>query len=358
MSGGDSPRVLLLTRCSPFQVPIFEGINEGGGRVEAVVEYSSTGLSRPALWVRRTKRVFGDKWPIPAALRLSAAGEAEDPVVSGLIDKLEVDLVVVSRWDLLPLSFLGRFPRGVLNTHISLLPELRGKHPIPGALLAGMRRTGVTIHFLDAGIDTGAPLLQEQIPILEGDGRRDLEMRAAQRIRPMYSEVIRAMKAGRSPEGGMRSTNLPCHFSWKRQTGSEPPESLLLDWRAPSWFIARVAEHRDCHIRFRERDYPIRSVVDRGERPAGSGDRPGRVIAGAGSRVTVVTGEGAVDLELARGAGGGEPAARPEPGGIIPSGRWPRWQEFTAWVERLPASVKLRELFLFSMDFSMCGAFL
>jgi methionyl-tRNA formyltransferase len=79
---------------------------------------------------------------------------------------LELDAAVVAAYGLiLPEAMLVAPRRGCVNIHASLLPRWRGAAPIQAAVLAGDSGTGVTIMQMDAGLDTGAMLLQERVPI-------------------------------------------------------------------------------------------------------------------------------------------------------------------------------------------------
>ena len=66
---------------------------------------------------------------------------------------------------LLTKPFLDRFPGRIVNVHPSLLPEFPGSTPVDDALAAGVRETGVTVHLVDEGVDTGPVLRQEALPV-------------------------------------------------------------------------------------------------------------------------------------------------------------------------------------------------
>ena len=70
---------------------------------------------------------------------------------------------------LLTQPFLDLFPGRVVNVHPSLLPAFPGTTPIEDALAAGVSETGVTVHFVDEGIDTGPVILQARVGVYEGD---------------------------------------------------------------------------------------------------------------------------------------------------------------------------------------------
>jgi len=77
-----------------------------------------------------------------------------------------VDLVVLAGYmHVLTPSFLDRFPGRIVNVHPSLLPEFPGARAIDDALAAGVTTTGVTIHYVDEGLDSGEVIRQEPIPV-------------------------------------------------------------------------------------------------------------------------------------------------------------------------------------------------
>jgi phosphoribosylglycinamide formyltransferase-1 len=77
-----------------------------------------------------------------------------------------VELVVLAGYmHLLTPSFLERFPERIVNVHPSLLPEFPGAHAIDDALAAGVETTGVTVHYVDDGLDTGTVIRQEAVEV-------------------------------------------------------------------------------------------------------------------------------------------------------------------------------------------------
>lgn len=94
---------------------------------------------------------------------------------------LALDAAVVAAYGLiLPPGFLAAPTRGCLNIHASLLPRWRGAAPIQAAVLAGDEQTGITVMQMDAGLDTGAMLLREAIPIGSRDTAASLHDRLAE----------------------------------------------------------------------------------------------------------------------------------------------------------------------------------
>jgi len=93
--------------------------------------------------------------------------ERDDAMADWLAER-HVELVVCAGYmHLLTRPFLDRFT--VINVHPSLLPAFPGMRAIEEALAAGVRQTGVTVHFVDEGVDSGPVILQEPVPVEDGD---------------------------------------------------------------------------------------------------------------------------------------------------------------------------------------------
>jgi phosphoribosylglycinamide formyltransferase 1 len=89
-----------------------------------------------------------------------------DLVMATWLEERGVELVVLAGYmHLLTEPFLRRFPGRVVNVHPSLLPAFPGAHAIDDALAAGVASTGVTVHFVDEGLDTGPVIVQEEVPL-------------------------------------------------------------------------------------------------------------------------------------------------------------------------------------------------
>jgi phosphoribosylglycinamide formyltransferase-1 len=89
-----------------------------------------------------------------------------DLVMATWLEEHGVELVVLAGYmHLLTTPFLGRFPGRIVNVHPSLLPAFPGARAIRDALAAGVETTGVTIHHVDEGLDTGAVIRQEEVPV-------------------------------------------------------------------------------------------------------------------------------------------------------------------------------------------------
>ena len=105
-----------------------------------------------------------------------AGREARDAAMADWLEAHGVELAVCAGYmHLLTPAFLQRFP--VLNIHPSLLPAFPGMHAVEEALAAGVDETGVTVHFVDEGVDTGPVIRQEAVRILPDDTVETLRAR-------------------------------------------------------------------------------------------------------------------------------------------------------------------------------------
>jgi phosphoribosylglycinamide formyltransferase-1 len=92
--------------------------------------------------------------------------EARDRELAQWLQLRGVELVVLAGYmNLLTPAFLDRFPDRIVNVHPSLLPDFPGARAIDDALAAGVETTGVTVHYVDEGLDTGAVIRQEPVSV-------------------------------------------------------------------------------------------------------------------------------------------------------------------------------------------------
>jgi phosphoribosylglycinamide formyltransferase-1 len=103
------------------------------------------------------------------SLDCHASREERDLVMATWLEEHGVDLVVLAGYmQILTRAFLDRFPDRVVNVHPSLLPAFPGTRAITDALEAGVETTGVTVHYVDEGVDTGPVIAQEPVPVEPG----------------------------------------------------------------------------------------------------------------------------------------------------------------------------------------------
>jgi phosphoribosylglycinamide formyltransferase 1 len=102
-----------------------------------------------------------------------------------------VELVVLAGFmRVLKEPMLNAFPRRIINLHPSLLPKFPGVEAWKQALDAGETMTGCSVHYVDAGIDSGEVIAQRKVPVMPGDTPETLHARIQVAERALYPEVI------------------------------------------------------------------------------------------------------------------------------------------------------------------------
>jgi phosphoribosylglycinamide formyltransferase 1 len=184
-----------------------------------VVLASGTGSNLQAILDRVHMRegievvgVGSDKPEAPALERARAAGiavgtfpahdfadrPARDEAMAEWIEERRADLIVLAGYmQLLSGPFVARFRHRIVNVHPALLPKFPGLDAIGQALAAEVEVTGVTVHFVDEGVDTGPSIAQREVPVPDGGDRDELERAIHATEHQLYPEAIRMIAAGR-----------------------------------------------------------------------------------------------------------------------------------------------------------------
>jgi phosphoribosylglycinamide formyltransferase-1 len=138
---------------------------------------------------------------IPAGLFPSADfpdREARDAAMADWIEERGADLIVLAGYmQLLSPAFVERFRNRIVNVHPALLPAFPGLDAIGQALAAGANVTGVSVHFVDEGVDTGPVIAQHEVDIPADRDRVTLERAIHATEHQLYSEAIRMIAAGK-----------------------------------------------------------------------------------------------------------------------------------------------------------------
>ena len=124
--------------------------------------------------------------------------EERDDAMADWIGSKDIDLIVLAGYmQLLSAPFVQRFRNRVVNIHPALLPAFPGLDAIGQALEAGVETTGVTVHFVDEGVDTGPTIVQREVAVPAGRDRGELEEAIHAVEHELYPEAIRMIAAGR-----------------------------------------------------------------------------------------------------------------------------------------------------------------
>jgi phosphoribosylglycinamide formyltransferase-1 len=123
---------------------------------------------------------------------------ARDRVLGDWIEEQGADLVVLAGYmQLLSPEFVGRFRNRVINVHPALLPSFPGIDALQQAIDHGSKITGVTVHFVDEGVDSGPIILQRPVPIPPSRDWDEAEKAIHATEHALLPETIRLIAAGR-----------------------------------------------------------------------------------------------------------------------------------------------------------------
>lgn len=290
-----------------FSVPILENLIHAGHEIAAVYSQPPRPAGRGHQLRPSPVHACAEARGIPVHTPKSLKSAGEQAAFAAL----KADVAVVAAYGLiLPKAVLDAPRYGCINVHASLLPRWRGAAPIQRCIEAGDPISGVTIMQMDEGLDTGAMLLIEDIPLTPattgGTLHDDLSAMGAR----MIVEAMRKLEAGsllatpQPPDGATYAAKLA-------------KEEGRIDWRRPA----------------REIDRQVRAFTPwpgvwfewNGERikvisakPVAGQGEPGQVL---DDRLTIACGDGALALETLQRAGkGAMSAAELLRGFAIPAG--------------------------------------
>jgi phosphoribosylglycinamide formyltransferase 1 len=120
--------------------------------------------------------------------------EKRDDAMGRWFQEQGVTFVVCAGYmHLLRKPFLDRFAGRIVNTHSAPLPDFPGAHPIEDVLAAGVRQTAATVHYVDEGVDTGAVIAAEPVPVHDGDTVDTLRARVQAVEHRLLPETVRGL---------------------------------------------------------------------------------------------------------------------------------------------------------------------
>jgi methionyl-tRNA formyltransferase len=206
-----------------FAIPILDALASSGDvRIVGVV----TGPPRPAGRGGRMRRS-------PVAQRAEALGIAPvleplrlrgEQAVADVMALAPALLVLADYGQIVPGELLDRPRHGALNLHPSLLPRHRGASPIPAAILAGDRQTGVTLMRMEEGLDTGPVVAQVAVPLDGTETAPQLEALLAAEAAELLRATIPDWLAGRRPARPQGPEGATLTRPLRREQGRLDPE--------------------------------------------------------------------------------------------------------------------------------------
>ena len=142
------------------------------------------------------ERGFRAEYLAPGKFRTKLEPDAETKLVA-LLREAQVDLVILAGYmRMIKAPLLEAFPRRIINIHPSLLPNFPGLEAWTQAVAAGAKESGCTVHYVDAGMDTGEVIAQANVPVLPNDTPETLHARIQVEEHKLYPAVIAQLAKG------------------------------------------------------------------------------------------------------------------------------------------------------------------
>jgi methionyl-tRNA formyltransferase len=200
---------ILFMGTPDFALPSLEKLISNGYPIVAAVTQPDRPKGRGKQLVAPPVKIAATTHNIPVL----QPGRVKDPSFLEILKEIAPDMIVVAAFgQILPKTLLDLPSLGCINVHPSLLPKYRGAAPINWTLIRGEIRTGVTIMYMDEGLDTGDILLQEETPVAPDETFGLLHDRLSimgAEILLKAVQLLEANQAPRRPQGNSLSTYAP-----------------------------------------------------------------------------------------------------------------------------------------------------
>lgn len=229
-------RVLVFGRKAELSLAVLEAVARQH-EVVGVIESQFRGYAPAKAWQRWLGRLFAGedietfarKLQIPFfVMRPGEVGE-----LAAFIRQVKPAVGVIAKMvQLLPMEIVSLFPLGILNIHPSLLPLYRGPLPVFWTFFNQETVSGVTLHLIDKGEDTGDIIEQKELPLSFGESAEEFGRRYAREAPSMVLNALDALTAGTVRSRVQRS--LPCPFRARFLKPGEDPV------RWDEWSVERI----------------------------------------------------------------------------------------------------------------------
>ncbi len=166
------------------------------GQVPAEIAIVLSDVENAGILEHARQRNLPARFIAPGKFRTKLEEEAERAYVTAL-QEAKIDLVVLAGFmRVLKGDFLRAFEGRIVNVHPSLLPSFPGLEAWKQALDHGVKVTGCTVHFVDAGVDSGAIIGQQTVPVLDDDTPATLHERIHAAEHELYPRCVAAIARG------------------------------------------------------------------------------------------------------------------------------------------------------------------
>ncbi len=215
---------LIFMGTPQFAVPPLLSLKDAGHEIAAVV----TRIDKPAGRGRTLSAPAVKFAALDRGLEVRQPKRVREPQFIEALRTLNPDMIVVAAYgQILPKEILNLPQYGCVNIHASLLPAYRGAAPVNWAIISGDRETGITIMQMDEGMDTGAILMQDSIPIEPGDTAGTLAGKLSILGAKLIAQALPLIESGKLkpvPQDHSKATPAP---PLKKEDGH-------IDWELPA----------------------------------------------------------------------------------------------------------------------------
>ncbi|MBC8096934.1 MAG: phosphoribosylglycinamide formyltransferase [Akkermansiaceae bacterium] len=174
------------------------------GQIPAEIALVISDVENAGILAHARERKLPAQFIPPGKFRTKLEEEAERAFVESL-QAAQVDLIVLAGFmRVLKGDFLRAFEGRIVNIHPSLLPSFPGLEAWKQALDHGVKFTGCTVHFVDAGVDSGAIIGQQTVPVLDDDTPETLHQRIHAAEHELYPKCVAAIAGGELSVQGRR----------------------------------------------------------------------------------------------------------------------------------------------------------
>lgn len=185
---------ILFMGTPDFAQICLQSLVEAGQQVVAVVTQPDKPKGRGYHMIPPPVKVYAQERGIP----VYQPQTLRDGAFADTLSALAPDVIIVVAYGKILPSYILDYPRlGCINAHGSLLPKYRGAAPIQRAVMEGASETGITIMYMDEGVDTGDMLLWEKTPITEEDTFETVHDRLAAMAGKLLVQVLPMLEAGK-----------------------------------------------------------------------------------------------------------------------------------------------------------------
>lgn len=178
-----------------FAIPTLKALFESGEEIVGVITQPDKPKGRGYTLTPPPVKA----WALEKGLEVYQPATLKDEAFAELLDRLAPELIVVVAFGkILPKSVLDYPKYGCINVHGSLLPKYRGAAPMQRAIIDGEKVTGVTIMYMDVGLDTGDMLYKSEVDIVEDDNFEDIHDKLAACGADALIKTVELLKNGKA----------------------------------------------------------------------------------------------------------------------------------------------------------------